>query len=134
MKLLFSFLSIFFLTSFTYTNNDGILQNGHYTVLLDKKYKDLGLNDFDFTIKDQFFIIKIANKLENLEIKWFDENSFSVIGYTEPLNPIELEKQIMQDYKILFRVNKQTDNKYSFVLGDETNLNPVFTGTIIKVE
>ena len=127
--------TVIFLTSFTVNDVTKKLPNGHYLVELDKKFKDNGLVDFDFTLENEKFTMKIANKYETLEIKWIDENSFIVIGYTEPSNPTELEKKIMsQGNKIEFRITKQEDTIYYFTLGEKFEKYPIYSGKFIKTQ
>lgn len=121
-----------FLTSFTTKEITRKLPNGKYLVELDKKYKDLGLNDFDFTLENEKFITKIADKYEILEINWIDEKTFIVKGLTEPLNPNEMEKNIMNKSKIAFRIIKQEKNNYYFTLGEASDIYPIYSGKFVK--
>ena len=134
MKKLLVLFAFIILTSFTIIENTRVLQNGHYLVKLDKEYKDLGLNDFDFTLENEKFIMKIADTYETLEIKWIDEKTFLVKGYTEPLHPNKMEKEILKGSKIYFRITKQEKNKYFFKLGDEFDKYPVYAGKFVKTE
>ena len=134
MKKLFLLYAFIVLTSFS-INNETKLPNGHYLAELDKKFKDDGLNDFDFTLENEKVIMKIANKYETLEIKWIDESSFIVIGFTEPSNPTETEKNIMsQSNKIYFNITKQEKNIYYFTLGEKLEKYPIFAGKFVKTE
>jgi hypothetical protein len=134
MKKLLVLFAFIILTSFTIIENTRVLQNGHYLVELDKEYKDLGLNDFDFTLENEKIIMKLGDKYETLEIKWIDENIFIVKGYTEPLHPTEAEKEILKGTKIYFRITKQEKNEYFFKLEDEFDKHPVYTGKFVKTE
>ena len=60
MKKLLGLFAFIILTSFTIIENPRVLQNGHYLVELDKEYKDLGLNDFDFTLENEKIIMKLG--------------------------------------------------------------------------
>jgi len=134
MKNAFILFTFILLTSFTTTNGIKKLPNGHYDVELDKEYLERGANNFDFTLENDKFIMKIAEKYEVLEINWIDENTFIVKGFTEPLNPTELEKKIMGNTKIVFKITKQEGNKYYFTLGEEFDKYPIFSGKIVKTE
>ena len=134
MKKLLGIFAFIILTSFTIIEKPKALQNGHYLVELDKEYKERGLNDFDFTLENEKFIMKIEDKYETLEINWVDENTFLVKGYTEPMNPNETEKKILKSTKIYFRITKQEKNKYFFKLGEEFDKYPVYAGKFVKIE
>lgn len=134
MKKLLGIFAFIILTSFTVIEKPKVLQNGHYLVELNKEYRELGLNDFDFTLENEKFIMKIADKYETLEIKWVNENTFLVKGYTEPLNPSETEKEILKNSKIYFRITKQENNTYFFTLGEEFDKYPVYAGKFVKTE
>ena len=134
MKKLLGIFAFIILTSFTVIEKPKALQNGHYLVELDKEYKEHGLNDFDFTLENEKFIMKIEDKYETLEINWVDENTFLVKGYTEPMNPNETEKKILKSTKIYFRITKQKKNEYFFKLGEEFDKYPVYAGKFVKIE
>jgi arginine utilization protein RocB len=134
MKKLLGICAFIILTSFTVIEKPRALQNGHYLVELDKEYKELGLNDFDFTLENEKIIMKIADKYETLELVWVDENSFIVKGYTEPLNPNETIKKGIGDSKIVFEIVKQEGNKYYFTLGEKFDKHPIFSGKFIKTK
>ena len=134
MKKLLGIFAFIILTSFTVIEKPKALQNGHYLVELDKEYKERGLNDFDFTLENEKFIMKIEDKYETLEINWVDKNTFLVKGYTEPMNPNETEKKILKSTKIYFRITKQKKNEYFFKLGEEFDNYPVYAGKFVKIE
>lgn len=134
MKKLLGIFAFIILTSFTVIEKPKALQNGHYLVELDKEYKERGLNDFDFTLENEKFIMKIEDKYETLEINWVDKNTFLVKGYTEPMNPNETEKKILKSTKIYFRITKQKKNEYFFKLGEEFDKHPVYAGKFVKIE
>lgn len=134
MKNLFILFAFITLTAFTFNVTTSTLPNGHYLVQLDKKFKDQGLNDFDFTLENEKFIMKIAERYEVLEMNWIDENTFLVKGYTEPLNPTDAEKKAMGNSKIVFEITKQEGNKYYFTLGEKFDKYPIFSGKFIKTE
>ena len=134
MKKLLGIYAFIILTSFTVIEKPKALQNGRYLVELDKEYKERGLNDFDFTLENEKFIMKIEDKYETLEIKWVDENTFLLKGYTEPMNPNETEKKIFKSTKIYFRITKQKKNEYFFKLGEEFDKYPVYAGKFVKIE
>ena len=121
-----------FLTSFTNKEIARKVPNGKYLVELDKKYKNLGLNDFDFTLGNEKFITKKADKYEILEINWIDEKTFIVKGLTEQLNPNEMEKNIMKESEIAFRIIKQEKKNYYFTLGEASDIYPIYSGKFIK--
>ena len=52
MKNLFFLATLVFLTSFSNLPESKTLPNGKYAVVLDQKYKDAGLNEFEITITD----------------------------------------------------------------------------------
>ncbi len=116
-------------TSFTSKVEEKKLPNGHYIVELDQKYKDSGMNDFDFTLENQKFTMKIANKYEDLEINWIDENSFIVKGFTEPLNPPDFLKD---GEKFIIQIAKIDDSSFYFTMGLKFDEHPIFAGKFIK--
>ncbi len=132
MKYLMGLFAFIILTSFAVIDKPKKLENGHYIVALDKEYKESGLNDFDFTLENENFITQIAGKYETLEIIWVDENSFIVIGLTEPANPDETEKEILKNTKIYFRITKHEKNEYFFTLGEAFDKYPVYSGKFVK--
>ena len=134
MNNLTGILVIAFLTFFFVKEKPKKLPNGHYKVVLDKQYTELGLNNYEFTLEDKKFIYIINNETENLEIFWVDENSFIVKGLTEPLNPDEIVKEIIKNTKIYFRITKQEKNKYFFKLGEEFDKYPIYSGKFVKIK
>ena len=134
MKYLMGLFAFTILTSFAVIEKPKKLQNGDYIVELDKEYKESGLNDFDFTLENEKFITQIAGKYETLEIIWVDENSFIVIGLTEPANPDESEKEILKNTIIYFRISKQENNEYFFTLGEAFDKFPIYAGKFVKTE
>ncbi len=134
MKNLFILFTFIFLTSFTTKDVIKKLPNGHYLVELDKEYKDLGLNDFDFTLENENIIMKIGEQYDVLEINWVDEKTFLVKGYTEPIEPSEVDKIISKKSKIYFRITKQEKNNYYFTLGEEFDKHPIYSGKFVKTE
>ena len=109
-----------------------MLPDGHYFVKLDEKYKKMDLNDFEVTIMNGKFVIKLSNKVEILGMDWIDDNSFIVKGYTEPKTPNSLEQKLFSNSKQSFNITKQIDSEYYFTLGVESDNNPVFSGKFIK--
>ena len=99
---------------------------------LHQQYKDNGLVDYEFTIKNDKFIIKIGNTTEMLDINWIDENSFIVKGYTEPSSPSKTTKNVVSAYRISFNITKQEGNEYHFNLGKESENDPVYSGKFVK--
>lgn len=134
MKNLFKVFAFIFLMSFTQYDTTEKLQNGHYLVQLDEKYKAQGLNDFDFTLENEKFIMKIANQYEILEIKWLDEKTFLVKGYTEPANPTVFEKSMIEKSKIYFRITAINTKECYFTLDLENDAHPIYAGKFIKVK
>ena len=61
-----------------------------------------------------------------------DEKTFIVKGLTEPLNPNEMEKNIMNKSKIAFRIIKQEKNNYYFTLGEASDIYPIYSGKFVK--
>lgn len=132
MKNVFILFTFIFLTSFAYKVENNKLQNGHYLVKLDDKYKNQGLNDFDFTLENEKFTMKIANEYKELEIIWVDEKTFIVKGYTESANPIKLEKSFSKKDKLYFQISKIDDKEYYFTLGLLNDQYPIYAGKFIK--
>ena len=132
MKNVFVLFTFIFFTSFTTNSVKEKLQNGHYLVVLDKSYKDQGLNDFDFTLENEKFTMKIANQYEALEIKWIDNSTFIVIGFTESKNPTELEKSFSPEAKLYFQITKIDANECYFTLGVLNDKHPIFAGKFVK--
>lgn len=127
------FIALLFMGFASFTNKDDAkkLQNGHYLVVLDQKYKDQELNDFDFTLKDEKFTMKIGGKYEDLEIKWKDENTFAVIGFTEPKDPPDFLKN---SEKFYFKIAPIDSTEFYFTMGLEFDEYPVFAGKFIKTD
>ncbi len=132
MKKLLILFCFVVMSSFSIKSDARKLPDGHYLAALDKQYKDNGLVDYEFTIKNDKFIIKIGNTTEMLDINWIDENSFIVKGYTEPLSPSNTEKKVVSEYKISFNITKQDGNEYHFNLGKESENDPIYSGKFIK--
>ncbi|MFY0481027.1 hypothetical protein ACI6PS_00365 [Flavobacterium sp. PLA-1-15] len=132
--ILFSVLFFIVLSSFKRDRNEKVLPNGHYLVQLDKKYSEQGLNDYEFILEDRKFIHKLKDKIDDFQIDWVDENSFKVKGLTEPLNPIEREKELLENNTIYFRIIKIESNNYHFILGEEFDKYPVYSGKFIKIK
>lgn len=132
MKNVFILFTFIFLTSFAYKVENNKLQNGHYLVKLDDKYKNQGLNDFDFTLENEKFTMKIANEYKELEIIWVDEKTFIVKGYTESANPTKLEKSFSKKDKLYFQISKIDDKEYYFTLGMLNDQYPIYAGKFIK--
>lgn len=131
MKKLFILFIFISFASFTCKDEGKKLPNGHYLVEMDQKYKDAGARDFDFTLKDKKFTMKIADKYEDLEMKWIDENSFIVIGFTEPINPPDFLKD---SEKIIIQITKIDNDTYYFILGLKNDEYPIFAGKFIKTK
>ena len=134
MKNIIGLFIFVILSSFVTIQNLNKLSNGHYKVVLDKKYKNLDLNDYEFTLEDSKFIYKLGKQVEDFEIIWIDENTFKVKGLTEPANPNEFEKEILKNTQIYFRISKQEKNEYSFILSDDIDKYPVYSGKFVKKE
>ena len=134
MKKIIGIFAFVFLSSFVIIDKSVRLENGHYKVELDKQYIERGLNNFEFTLENKKFIYELNGKVENLEIIWVDENSFIVKGLTEPINPNETEKEIIQKTKIYFRITSQEKNEYFFKLGEEFDNYPIYAGKFVKIK
>ena len=132
MKNIIILLSFTFFCSFTINSETKRIPDGNYKTVLDKKFKKVGLLDYDFKIKDDKFIIKIAKKIESLDIIWIDENSFRVIGYTEPLVKTEDIEEILKEYRATFNITKQNEKIYTFYLGKESENDTIYSGKFIK--
>ena len=125
MKKLLILFCFVVMSSFSIKSDLRKLPDGNYVAVLDKQYKDNGLVDYEFTIKNDKFIIKIGNTTEMLDINWIDENSFIVKGYTEPSSPSKTTKNVVSAYRISFNITKQEGNEYHFNLGKESENDPV---------
>lgn len=68
----------------------------------------------------------------SLRKSWIDEKTFILKGLTEPLNSNEIEKNIIKESKIAFKIIKQEKNNYYFTLGEEFDNYPVYSGKFIK--
>lgn len=134
MKNIIGLFIFVILSSFVTIQNLNKLSNGHYKVVLDKKYKKLDLNDYEFTLEDSKFIYKLGKQVEDFEIIWIDENTFKVKGLTEPANPNEFEKEILKNNQIYFRISKQEKNEYFFILGEDMDKYPIYSGKFVKTE
>jgi|APLak6261690433_1056193.scaffolds.fasta_scaffold10135_3 hypothetical protein len=134
MKKIFGIIAFVILSSFVTIDKSVRLENGDYKVELDKEYTERGLNNFEFTLEGKKFIYKLNGKVENLEIIWVDENSFIVKGLTEPINPNETEKEIIEKTKIYFRITSQQKNEYFFKLGEEFDNYPIYAGKFVKIK
>ena len=134
MKKIFGIIAFVILSSFVTIDKSVRLENGDYKVELDKEYTERGLNNFEFTLEGKKFIYKLNGKVENLEIIWVDENSFIVKGLTEPTNPNETEKEIIEKTKIYFRITSQQKNEYFFKLGEEFDNYPIYAGKFVKIK
>ena len=132
MKKLLILFCFVVMSSFSIQSDLRKLPDGNYVAVLDKQYKDNGLVDYEFTIKNDKFIIKIGNTTEMLDINWIDENSFIVKGYTEPSSPSKTTKNVVSAYRISFNITKQEGNEYHFNLGKESENDPVYSGKFIK--
>lgn len=132
MKKLLILFCFIVMSSFSVKSDMRKLPDGNYVAVLDKQYKDNGLVDYEFTIKNDKFIIKIGNTTEMLDINWIDENSFIVKGYTEPSSPSKTTKNVVSAYRISFNITKQEGNKYHFNLGRESENDPVYSGKFVK--
>ncbi len=132
MKKLLILFCFVVMSSFSIQSDLRKLPDGNYVAVLDKQYKDNGLVDYEFTIKNDKFIIKIGNTTEMLDINWIDENSFIVKGYTEPSSPSKNTKNVVSAYRISFNITKQEGNEYHFNLGKESENDPVYSGKFVK--
>ncbi len=132
MKKLLILFCFVVMSSFSIKSDLRKLPDGNYVAVLDKQYKDNGLVDYEFTIKNDKFIIKIGNTTEMLDINWIDENSFIVKGYTEPSSPSKNTKNVVSAYRISFNITKQEGNEYHFNLGKESENDPVYSGKFVK--
>lgn len=132
MKKLLILFCFVVMSSFSIQSDLRKLPDGNYVAVLDKQYKDNGLVDYEFTIKNDKFIIKIGNTTEMLDINRIDENSFIVKGYTEPSSPSKNTKNVVSAYRISFNITKQEGNEYHFNLGKESENDPVYSGKFVK--
>lgn len=134
MKNFFVIMTFILLSSFTIKSESNLLPDGYYSAILDEEFKKRELNDFEFLLQNDKFTIKIADKLETLEMEWLDDNSFIVKGYTEPKSPNEFEQKLLKDYRPTFNITKNNENEYYFTLGQESDKSLILSGKFIKSE
>ncbi len=120
------------MTSFTIKSKINLLPDGTYVAVLDEKYKKMELNDFEFTVQNNQFVIKKADKLETFEMEWLDENSFVVKGYTESVSPNTFEQNLLKDYRPTFNIFKNNKNEYKFTIGTENEKEPILAGKLVQ--
>lgn len=132
MKNLLVLITFIVISSFTTKEEKNALPDGHYFVSVDEEYKKGGILDFEFTIENDKFIIKLADKINTFDVIWTDKNSFIVKGYTEPVSPDAFELKILKKYKPTFNIIKQVENDYYFTLGPESDESPIFSGKFTK--
>ena len=133
MKNLLVLMLFIILTSFSTDKEPIKLSDGNYITKLDTQYTKNGLLDFKFKIDKNLFIIKIADKTEELEMIWVDENSFIVKGYTEPKKPTDFEESLLKNYRPTFNIIKQIDDEYYFTLGQESDESPIYSGKFLRL-
>lgn len=133
MKKFFVLLTFILLSSFTIKSESNLLPDGYYSAILDEEFKKRELNDFEFLMQNGKFTIKIADKLEILEMEWLDENSFIVKGYTEPKSPSEFEQKLLKNYRPTFNIYKNNNEEYTFSVGEENEKEPILAGSLTKI-
>ncbi len=133
MKSILTICFIFLISTEFVCAQKRTLSNGRYLVKLDTKYKEIGLNDFEFSLENDFLEMTLANKLEKLEVIWIDQMSFKVIGYTEPSNPTTIEREILKKSTILFQIEKIVENEYFFSLSDKDGKTAIYSGKFVKI-
>lgn len=134
MKNLFLLAALVFLTSFSNLPESKTLPNGKYAVVLDQKYKESGMNEYEVVIHDSLFVMTLLGTVENFELTWMDDNSFIVPGVTEPKNPTSFQQEIINDYRALYIFTKKDDDSYSFKLGTKDDPIAIYTGRFVKMK
>ena len=126
-------IPILLLLTFTKVDESANLPNGKYFVELDEKYKDR-LNNYEFILQDEEFIILLEDTVESLKITWLDENSFIVKGLTESSVQTEETKNMKDEDRMVFTISSQKDNYYYFRLGNQSQSIPVYSGKFIVLK
>ena len=134
MKRLVTLLHLLFFISLSAQEGTKKLPNGMYWAILDQQYRLDGMNDFEFHLENDVASMKIADEFKNMKVIWTDENSFIVVGYTEPEHPNANESQIMKQYKISFHILKQEKNEYYFRLGSDADNDVIYSGKFVQSE
>ena len=129
----FIVIPILFLLTFTKVDESAKLPNGKYFVELDVKYQDT-LNNYEFILQDQEFIVILKDNIKNLKITWLDENSFIVKGLTESSYETEETKITKEADRMVFTLSNQKDNYYYFRLGNQSQAIPVYSGKFILLK
>ena len=132
MKSISNLLSIIFI-AFPLLNDSIIkIPPGKYHLQYDKKYVNSDYSPV-FTLEYERFIMTSNDKVENLEIRWIDENSFIVKDFTESANPSAFEQEQLKSYRASFNIVREENNEYYFVLGDKKKQDTILSGKFVKI-
>ncbi len=134
MKRLVTLFHLLFFISLSAQEATKILPNGMYWAILDQQFKNDGWNDFEFHLENDSASMKIAEEFKNMKVVWSDEDSFIVVGFTEPENPTAAEIQLMNQNKISFHITKVEKNEFYFRLGSESENNVLCSGKFVQSE
>ncbi len=134
MKSILTLLHLLFFISLSAQEATKKLPNGMYWAILDQQYRIDGWNDFEFHIENDVASMKIADEFKNMKVIWSDEDSFIVVGFTEPKNPTANETQLMNQYKISFHITKVEKNEFYFRLGSESESDVICSGKFVQSE
>lgn len=134
MKNLFFLATLVFLTSFSNLPESKTLPNGKYAVVLDQKYKESGMNEYEVVIYDSLLVMTSLGTVENFALTWMDDNSFIVPGITEPKNPTSFQQERIKSYRALYIITKKDGDSYSFKLGTKDDPVPIYTGRFVKIK
>ena len=110
------------------------MPNGKYSVVLDQKYKENGMNEYEVVIHDSLFVMTLLGTVENFELTWMDDNSFIVPGVTEPQNPTSFQQERIKAYRALYIITKKEGDIYYFKLGTKEDPVPIYTGKFVKMK
>jgi len=76
--------------------------------------------------------MKIVDEFKSMKVIWVDEDSFVVVGFTEPENPTVAEIEMIKRYKISFHILQQEKNEYYFRLGSDSANDVIYSGKFVK--
>src|SRR6478752_7120847 len=126
MRTIYSLLVLVFLCSYTVKSDSKKLENGVYKAELDREYKEMGLQDFEFTVEDNEFVLNFKSQIAKLKIDWENESEFIVKGFTQPLKPTEKEKEVLRSKYAYFKILRRKENTIYFSLEYRTDHVPIY--------
>ena len=132
MRTIYTILVLVFLCSYAIKSDTRKLENGFYKAELDIEYKKAGLYDFEFTLKDDEFILDFKDQTASLKIVWQNDSEFIVKGFTQPLHPTEQERELLRSKFAYFKILQRQDNVIYFKLEHTADHMPIYTGKFIK--